>query len=201
MVWELGVAGMSRLTSRRSIGGAGEAEQERTDRDAAGRDATGRDANGGVAERMSNQGGSIAISGAGYAGDVSAAECWQALGANPDAMLVDVRTDAEWSYVGLPDLTGINKSPVRVSWQVFPSMQLNERFVADVAAQCSGRERPIYFLCRSGVRSRAAAVAMTEAGWTSCYNILGGFEGDLDAERHRGRLGGWKAAGLPWRQS
>ncbi|ADZ72751.1 Putative rhodanese-like sulfurtransferase [Polymorphum gilvum SL003B-26A1] len=120
-------------------------------------------------------------------------------------MLVDVRTRAEWSFVGVPDLRGQGKDVLLVEWQGFPAGTPVPDFVATLSEQLGtrglGPDTPIYFLCRSGVRSLHAAVAMTEAGYRACYNIAGGFEGPLDEAGHRGRLGGWKAVGLPWVQS
>ena len=138
-----------------------------------------------------------------YAGDVTPAEAWRVLEANPDAVLVDVRTRAEWSFVGLADLSGLGKEPVLMEWQQFPTMAANAGFVADLSAALGAARKaaPVLFLCRSGARSRAAAIAMTAAGFGRCFNIAGGFEGDLDGERHRGRQNGWKAAALPWAQS
>lgn len=141
-----------------------------------------------------------------YAGDPTANETWLALAENPDAVLVDVRTKAEWSFVGVPDLTPLGKEPIFAEWQAFPSMQPDEaRFVEAVGQELERRglspETPVYFLCRSGQRSAAAARAMTAAGHTACFNVAGGFEGRLDAARHRGTVEGWKAAGLPWVQA
>lgn len=137
----------------------------------------------------------------GYAGDVSPEEAWRILGEEAGAVLVDVRTDAEWAYVGLADLASLDKAPVLVPWQVFPSMTVNSRFVDQVAAQGIGPEETILLLCRSGVRSRSAAIALTSAGYRRCLNVSDGFEGPPDAERHRGGRAGWKASGLPWQQS
>jgi rhodanese-related sulfurtransferase len=138
----------------------------------------------------------------GYAGDLSAAEAWTLLSGDPSAQLVDVRTTAEWSFVGIPDLAGIGRQVHCIEWQSFPSMAQNPSFVAQADGAVGGsKDTPMLFLCRSGVRSRAAAVAMTEAGYTKAYNIAGGFEGDLDQSRHRGLQNGWKAAGLPWKQT
>lgn len=140
---------------------------------------------------------------ANYAGDVSAEETWRVLSENPNAVLVDVRTRAEWSFVGVPDLAAIGKEPHLAEWQSFPSMSVNPSFGAEVAAALgeARKSAPVFFLCRSGARSKAAAIALTGKGFARCYNVVGGFEGDLDGERHRGRRGGWKAAGLPWSQS
>jgi rhodanese-related sulfurtransferase len=138
---------------------------------------------------------------AAYAGDVSAQEAWTKLAADARAALVDVRSDAEWTFVGLPDLAPVGKRPVLVPLQVFPGMKPNPNFAAEVAQALPAKDAPVYFICRSGGRSRTAAIALTALGYTQCFNVAGGFEGDLDGERHRGRAGGWKAAGLPWVQS
>jgi rhodanese-related sulfurtransferase len=137
----------------------------------------------------------------GYAGDVGPSTAWKILSERTDAVLVDVRTRAEWNYVGLPDLEKLTKRPTLIEWQVFPTMQLNADFVADLSATVPDKEVPLLFLCRSGARSAAAAKAMTAAGYSRCFNVAEGFEGPLDAEAKRGTVGGWKAAGLPWRQT
>ncbi len=134
-----------------------------------------------------------------YAGDLSVADAWALLKSDPKARLVDVRTTAEWNFVGIPDLSALGRDVALVQWQVFPTMQVNPGFVAEVVG--ADKDAPVLFLCRSGARSRAAAIAMTQAGYTKAYNIAGGFEGDLDGERHRGGKNGWKAAGLPWKQT
>lgn len=157
--------------------------------------------------RSSGSGGivmSIDFVGA-YAGDVDPAEAWESLQGDPRTILVDVRTRAEWAFVGLPVLAALGKQPITLEWQVFPSMAANPEFVTvlDEALGKAGiaRDTTILFLCRSGQRSRFAAEAMTAAGWTRCFNISEGFEGGLDGEGHRGRVAGWKARGLPWSQT
>ena len=134
-----------------------------------------------------------------YAGDLTPQQAWDRLGDDEAALLVDVRTDAEWDYVGVPDLTAINKPLLKVSWKTYPLMNVNEAFVAQVEQVAPDPEAPLLFLCRSGVRSRDAAIAMTAAGYSRCYNVSQGFEGDKGPDSHRG-LGGWKSAGLPWGQ-
>ena len=127
----------------------------------------------------------------GYAGDVSAALAhawWQA----GEAVLVDVRTDAEREWVGF--IPGA----VPVAWKQWPGMAMNGEF--DTAIQAAAQGKKLVLLCRSGVRSIAAAKRATELG-LEAYNILEGFEGDPDAHAHRGNKGGWRLAGLPWRQS
>ena len=138
---------------------------------------------------------------AGYAGDVAPTVAWKILSERKDATLIDVRTRAEWNFVGLPDLTGIGKTPSLLEWQVFPSMQPNPEFVATLAGAVADKSAPLLFLCRSGARSAAAAKAMTAAGYSTCLNVADGFEGPLDAQAKRGAAGGWKAEGLSWRQS
>jgi rhodanese-related sulfurtransferase len=136
-----------------------------------------------------------------YAGDLSVQDAWALLQRDPAARLIDVRTTAEWNFVGVPDLAELGREAALVEWQMFPSMQVNPGFVAQAGQGAANKAAPVLFLCRSGARSRAAAVAMTKAGYAKAYNVAGGFEGDLDGERHRGAKNGWKAAGLPWKQT
>ena len=136
-----------------------------------------------------------------YYSDVGPEEAWRILAENPKAVLVDVRTAPEWSFVGVPDLSTLGREAVRIEWQSYPTMAANPEFVTQVSSVNTDKNVPLFFLCRSGARSRAAAIAMTRAGYTRAYNIVGGFEGDLNAERHRGTASGWKASGLPWRQT
>jgi rhodanese-related sulfurtransferase len=135
-----------------------------------------------------------------YAGDLKPTDAWKLLAEDKKAQLVDVRTRPEWMFVGLPELSTLGKRTLLQSWQTFPAMDVDANFAAAIAQQIPDRDAPILFLCRSGARSRAAASAMTEQGYRKCYNVAEGFEGNLDTERHRGRVGGWKAAGLPWTQ-
>ena len=132
--------------------------------------------------------------------NVSPAKAWDKLQADPQAQLVDVRTDVEWAYVGVPDLAAIGKQAVLIPWQVFPSMRENAGFVEELQKAGFTPDHHIYFLCRSGVRSLAAAQAAIEAGFPRAYNVADGFEGPPDAAGHRGQMAGWKADGLPWRQ-
>ena len=135
-----------------------------------------------------------------YAGDVQPTEAWDALQADPDAALIDVRTQAEWAFVGVPDLSTAGKQPLLVQWQVFPTMQQNPQFTQQLEAAGLAGDRKLYFICRSGARSQSAAVAATAAGLGPCFNVAGGFEGGHDAQRHRGTTSGWKSEGLPWIQ-
>ncbi len=136
-----------------------------------------------------------------YAGEITSAEAWIMLSEEPRAVLIDVRTEGEWAYVGIPDLRRLRKQPLCIEWQRFPRMQQNQEFVSQLDTCGLERDAPLLFICRSGQRSRFAAIAMTAVGYGRCYNVSDGFEGDLDDTMHRGKLSGWKAAGLPWEQT
>lgn len=142
---------------------------------------------------------------AGYAGDLLAIDAYALLEGESSSALIDVRTQAEWSYVGTPDLQTLGKTPLFLEWQSYPSMAVDDNFATRLEAllKSVGVEpgAPLVFLCRSGARSRNAAVAMTNAGWGPCFNVSDGFEGPLDVSRRRGGVGGWKAGGLPWTQT
>ncbi len=135
-----------------------------------------------------------------YAGDLSPEDTWELLQKDKSAVLVDVRTDAEFSYVGGPDPKKVKNPFFKISWVLFPDMNRNPHFEDSVRDAVPDKNTPIAFLCRSGVRSLAAAKAMTALGYTRCYNIAEGFEGDKNADNHRGTVNGWKVRGLPWVQ-
>ena len=145
------------------------------------------------------------MSGGAYAGDASPEEAWEVLSSEPGAALIDVRTAAEWTFVGVPDLSGIDAPLIRAEWQTYPSMQVDPEFTTRLeealAAAGSRPDSALFFLCRSGARSAAAARAMTAAGYSRCFNVAGGFEGMRDDAGHRGTVEGWKAANLPWVQA
>ena len=140
-----------------------------------------------------------------YAGDVSCKECFTALQQNQHSQLIDVRTTPEWIFVGVPNLSEIGKQVHTVEWQKFPSMQVNQDLVSVVEniVETVGADKnaEIYCLCRSGVRSIAAAQALTSAGFTKAYNVLAGFEGGHNHEGRRGTVAGWKFDELPWSQN
>lgn len=136
-----------------------------------------------------------------YAGDISPADTWAQLKDDPDAVLVDVRTEAEWNYVGAPNLDSIGKETVFAAWVNYPGNTPNGSFLEEVKAAGITPDQTVLCLCRSGQRSIAAAVALTEQGYGKAYNILEGFEGDKDTNGRRGAVGGWKMHGLPWSQN
>lgn len=134
-------------------------------------------------------------------------QAFDALQQDPDTAMVDVRTTAEWAFVGMPDLSELGRAVVPVEWVVYPAMEPNRQFYDDLRQRAGGRlPRHLFFICRSGARSLAAARLVAERAAAAgepvrCTNVATGFEGDLDPEGHRGRLNGWKAEGLPWRQN
>jgi len=129
-----------------------------------------------------------------YAGALLPAEAHELMLKAPGAKLIDVRTRAEWDFVGrIP-------GSVAIEWQSYPGSQPNRAFLDELAEQTE-KDAIVMFLCRSGARSHAAASAASEIGYSHSYNILQGFEGDKDAHGHRASVGGWQFAGLPWVQS
>lgn len=132
--------------------------------------------------------------------DVTPRATYQALEADPNAMLVDVRTEAEWNFVGLPDLAGVGKQVTLIPWQVFPGMQVNDAFMEHLHRAGATPLSKLYFICRSGARSLAAGQAAQQHGFPHAFNVADGFEGPVDQAGHRGAMAGWKADGLPWRQ-
>jgi rhodanese-related sulfurtransferase len=132
---------------------------------------------------------------------VTAAETREALKRDERATLVDVRTRAEWTFVGLPSTAGTARDLVLIEWQHFPDGSIAQDFGAQLEGACPDKSAPLYFICRSGGRSRHAAERARELGYENCFNVSDGFEGPPDERGHRGTVAGWKAAGLPWRQS
>jgi len=129
-----------------------------------------------------------------YEGAMLPEEAYEIMQSAPGAKLVDVRTRAELDWVGnVPDA-------LAVEWAIYPGMKTNPHFIAQLEQQVD-KESLVMFICRSGARSHNAAIAATQAGYTDCYNVLEGFEGDKDGDEHRNTLNGWRAAQLPWEQS
>lgn len=129
-----------------------------------------------------------------YEGALLPAEAHELLSLAPGAKLVDVRTRAEWDWVGRVP------GSVEIEWQGYPGGQPNPNFPQELVHQVD-RESLVMFMCRSGARSHAAASLAKQLGYTAVYNILQGFEGDKDPSGHRNTVGGWRHAGLPWVQS
>lgn len=132
--------------------------------------------------------------------DVSPQHVWAELEKNDRAVLVDVRTMPEWQLIGVSDLASLGRRLVLVSWQELDGNP-NMHFAEDLEQVGVRKDVPVYFICRSGARSRSAAEAAKQAGYARVYNVADGFEGPLDPQGHRGTVAGWKVSGLPWRQN
>ena len=126
-----------------------------------------------------------------YSGALTPQEAYELWQLAPGAQIVDVRTRAEWVWVGRVP------GAIEIEWQNWPEAQPNPHFLAQLRQQVD-IESLVLFVCRSGIRSHHAAIAATEAGWSGCYNVLEGFESDKDANGQRGKIAGWRHAGLPW---
>ena len=135
-----------------------------------------------------------------YAGDLSPNETWDIIKQNSDCFLVDCRTSAEWSLVGVPDLDSLGKKVLFVEWQTFPTMEKNPRFLQEISESNLTKNSKIIFICRSGARSRSAAEFLTSQGYESCFNCSEGFEGSHDDLGQRSKINGWKFHNLPWKQ-
>jgi len=137
--------------------------------------------------------------------ELGVSETWNVLQSDPEAELIDVRTRAEWSFVGRCDLEEISKSPIMVEWVKYPDGGIDEQFpkilIKELSKRSRGKNTKLFFICRSGQRSLAAAKAMAAKGYTNCINVAHGFEGPLGPDRHRGGVSGWKVEGLPWFQN
>lgn len=139
--------------------------------------------------------------------EVTPDAAWSILKEDKSARLIDVRTRAEWGFVGVPDLQELEASPIFVEWASYPDMSLNAHFAVQVEdAIGEGNPGPLLFICRSGARSLNAAYAVADhyasrGVSVDCINVAEGFEGDLDRQGHRASQNGWKVRGLAWRQS
>jgi rhodanese-related sulfurtransferase len=130
----------------------------------------------------------------GYFGAVTPEEAYVLAAQLPNALLIDVRTRPEWDFVG-----HIPRS-ILIEWNKYPTGARNPAFLNELKSAAPDPDTPLLFLCRSGQRSDGAARAAAAAGYRMAFNVLEGFEGPRDDEGHRGALGGWRKAGLPWLQ-
>jgi rhodanese-related sulfurtransferase len=121
-------------------------------------------------------------------------EAYETLQGNPNALLIDCRTEIEHYYVGHP------VGAINIEWNTAPDFDVNPHFAEEVLRMAGRKDRPIVLICRSGKRTLDAGAELEQHGFTNVANVLEGFEGELDREHHRGTLGGWRKYGLPWRQ-
>ena len=132
--------------------------------------------------------------------NISSQECFEKLSIEVNSQLIDVRTKPEWIYVGVPDLSSINKKVIFVSWQVYPKMGTNQFFENQILESNIKKDNNLYFICRSGNRSNNAAEFLASRGFSNCFNVIDGFEGKLNHERQRASIDGWQFNKLPWKQ-
>ena len=132
--------------------------------------------------------------------NISSRECFEKLSIEVNSQLIDVRTKPEWIYVGVPDLSSINKKVIFVSWQVYPEMGTNKFFENQILESNIKKDNNLYFICRSGNRSNNAAEFLASRGFSNCFNVIDGFEGKLNHERQRASIDGWQFNKLPWKQ-
>ena len=132
--------------------------------------------------------------------NISSRKCFEKLSIEVNSQLIDVRTKPEWIYVGVPDLSSINKKVIFVSWQVYPEMGTNKFFENQILESNIKKDNNLYFICRSGNRSNNAAEFLTSRGFSNCFNVIDGFEGKQNHERQRASIDGWQFNNLPWKQ-
>jgi len=132
--------------------------------------------------------------------NISSQECFKKLSIEVHSHLIDVRTKPEWIYIGVPDLSLINKKVIFISWQVYPEMEINKFFENQIIESNIKKDDNLYFICRSGQRSHDAAKFLDSRSFANCFNVIDGFEGNLNHERQRASIDGWQFNKLPWKQ-
>lgn len=130
---------------------------------------------------------------------ISPQNAFELLKNQKNSVLIDVRTSEELNFVGIVDASSFENRMIFLPWQTLPQMQQNQSFVSDLLVKVN-KDSEVLFLCRTGGRSNQSANLASSLGFSKCYNIINGFEGDLDSKNHRGRTNGWKASNLPWEQ-
>ena len=131
---------------------------------------------------------------------INSLDCFEILKKNKKSHLIDVRCQPEWEFVGVPDLSSINKHTFFITWQLYPDLKLNENFETEIIRSNIKKNDSIFLICRSGQRSIKAAQFLNQLGYKNCFNVSDGFEGDKDLNNHRSTLSGWKLNRLPWKQ-
>ena len=132
--------------------------------------------------------------------NISSQKCFEKLSIEANSHLIDVRTKPEWIYVGVPDLSSINKNVIFISWQVYPEMGINNFFENHILESNIKKDDNLYFICRSGNRSNNAAEFLTSRGFSNCINVIDGFEGKQNHKHQRALIDGWQFNNLPWKQ-
>ena len=132
--------------------------------------------------------------------NINSRQCFEKLSKESGSYLVDVRTKPEWLFVGVPDLQSLQKKTLCVSWHVYPNMEINVNFESEILESGINKQDAIFLICRSGNRSSDAAEFLTSRGFTNCFNVKDGFEGEIGPNHQRSTINGWKYSKLPWKQ-
>ena len=131
---------------------------------------------------------------------ITSIECFNKLSQISNSYLIDVRTKPEWEFIGVPDLSSLNKKTILISWHEYPEMNINKNFETQVVAMKIKKNDNIFLICRSGTRSLHAANHLLECGYQYCFNVSDGFEGYKNSLNQRSTINGWKCNNLPWKQ-
>ena len=132
--------------------------------------------------------------------NITSIECFNKLLKISNSYLIDVRTKPEWKFVGIPDLSSINKKAIFISWHVYPEMKINSLFENQLINSKIKKTDKLFLICRSGSRSFKAAKFLSSFGYHYCFNVTDGFEGDKNNLNQRSSINGWKYNNLPWKQ-
>ena len=132
--------------------------------------------------------------------NINSRQCFEKLSKESGSYLVDVRTKPEWLFVGVPDLQSLQKNTLCVSWHIYPNMEINVNFESEILEYGIYKQDAIFLICRSGNRSSDAAEFLTTRGFSNCFNVEDGFEGEIGPNHQRSTINGWKYSKLPWKQ-
>jgi len=132
--------------------------------------------------------------------NITSIECFNKLSEISNSYLIDIRTKPEWEFIGVPDLSSLNKKTIFISWRMYPEMKINSLFENQITESNIKKNDNIFLICRSGNRSFNAAEFLTSRGFTNCINVKDGFEGEIGPNHQRSTINGWKYYKLPWKQ-
>ena len=132
--------------------------------------------------------------------NITSIECFNKLSETSNSFLIDVRTKPEWEFIGIPDLSSLNKNTIFISWHIYPEMKINLFFENKLFESNIKKNDKLFLICRSGTRSYYAAKFLISHGYNHCFNIADGFEGKKNTLNQRSAINGWKYHNLPWKQ-
>ena len=132
--------------------------------------------------------------------NITSIECFNKLSEISNSYLIDIRTKPEWEFIGVPDLSSLNKKTIFISWHMYPEMKINSLFENQITESNIKKNDKLFLICRSGNRSSDAAEFLTSCGFTNCFNVKDGFEGEIGPNHQRSTINGWKYYKLPWKQ-